>query len=122
LRWVEAAPLDTYAHYKLAMIEQRLGNYPGAVERLYIAANVAEPDDDMAFAAREALRALDAMQLQQVLALLEVDLEFRLSLRSHAESALRERGFVLSPGALRHLMVHGQAVCDMATPRPPMPS
>jgi tetratricopeptide (TPR) repeat protein len=103
-RWAEAAPLDPYAHYKLALLEQRLQNYPAAAERLQMAASLAGADDDVRHAVRDAVNALDAIQLQQVAALREVDLSFRVKLSIDPEEALDERGFSLSPGALRKLL------------------
>lgn len=102
-RWVEVSPRDAYAHYKLAMIDQRLQNYQAAVARLKVAASVADPDDDISLAAREALRALDGLQLQQILALRDCDLCFRLKLRIDPDIALQERGFSISPMAVRKL-------------------
>ena len=122
VRWVEAAPLDSYAHYKLAMIEQRLHNYPAATERLQIAATIAEPDDDVAFAAREALRALDTLQVQQVEALAEVDLSFRVGLSSDPEGVLEERGFALSLQALHQLLIAYELAPPGPAGRPPLPS
>lgn len=122
VQWVETAPLDSYAHYRLAMIEQRLGNYAAAAERLDIAAHVAEPDDEVAFAAREALHALDALQLQQVAALVETDLCFRLKLSHDPDEALSERGFTLDSHVLRRLLQAEEAVFAVAPGRPAMPS
>lgn len=114
-RWVEAAPLDPYAHYKLALLEQRLQNYPAAAERLRMAASLAGADEDVRHAVRDAVGVLDAVQLQQVAALREVDLGFRVKLAIHPEDALEERGFSLSPGALRQLL----SADDAADPIPP---
>jgi len=105
-RWVLAAPLDPYAHYKLALVEQRLKNYPEASRRLYLAASLAGPDDDVLYAVRDALSALDVLQLQQIIALREVDYEFRLQLQSSPESALEAKGFALSAGAFQQLLAH----------------
>ena len=102
-RWVNMAPLDAYAHYKLGMLEQRLHNYREAVRRLRLAVRVAGPDEDVRFAADDALRALDALQLQQVVALCDVDVCFRMRLKWHPESTLSERGFALSDDAVRQL-------------------
>lgn len=122
VQWVQTAPLDSYAHYRLAMIEQRLGNYGAAAERLDIAAHVAEPDDEVAFAAREAQRALDDLQLRQVAALVETDLCFRLKLHTDPDAALAERGFTLSAQVLRHLLQAEGAVLAAPPGHPPMPS
>ncbi len=122
LRWVEVAPLDSYAHYKLALIEQRLQNYHAAADRLAIAANVSEPDDDVALAARDALRALDALQMRQVAALAEVDLCFRLKLSGDPEEALGERGFSLTAGALHQFLEANRASLLTLAGRPPRPS
>jgi hypothetical protein len=102
-RWVEAAPLDPYAHYKLAILEQRLQNYPGAAERLRLAMGVAGPDDGVALAAGEALQAIEAIQMHQVAALLEVDMCFRVKSSQDTTGALSERGFSLSPGGVRQV-------------------
>jgi hypothetical protein len=120
VRWVETAPLDPYAHYKLALIEQRLQHYPPAVHRLHLAAGLAGPDDDVVNAVRDALTALDAIQMQQVVALREVDLSFRLALRSDPMDALEERGFLLSGSAVRHLMACDDGVVALSTGMPRM--
>lgn len=103
VRWVQAAPLDPYAHYKLAMLHQRLQNYAEASRRLHLAANLPGPDDDVQRASREALEALDVLQLEQVEALREVDLCFRIKLRLDPRAVLLERGFALSAEALSSL-------------------
>jgi tetratricopeptide (TPR) repeat protein len=114
-RWVEAAPLDPYAHYKLALLEQRLQNYPAASERLRMAASLAGVDDDVLHAVRDAMGALDALQLQQVAALREVDISFRVKLTMQPEDALEERGFSLTPQGMRQLL----SADDAADPIPP---
>lgn len=122
VQWVLAAPLDGYAHYRLAMIEQRLGNYRSAVERLQLAAELAGPDDDVALAVRSAMHSLDAIQLSQIMALREVDISFRLRMRFDLGAALGERGFALSQEARRELAAVAEDVTPTWTGRSQMPS
>ena len=119
LRWVQAAPLDAYAHYKLAMLEQRLQHYRTAVERLKVAMHISGPDDEVRVAAAEAMHALEALQLQQITALREVDICFRLKLNSDPVGALVERGFHVSRDALQRLQ-RGDDDPRGARPRPAM--
>lgn len=112
-RWVEISPRDPYAHYKLAMIDQRLQNYQAAVARLKVAVGVGDPDDDISLAAWDALRALDGLQIQQVIALRDCDLCFRLKLRVDPDAALEERGFSLSPAAVRRLTAADDGVSSI---------
>ncbi len=112
-RWVEISPRDPYAHYKLAMIDQRLQNYQAAVARLKVAVGVGDPDDDISLAAWEALRALDGLQTQQVIALRDCDLCFRLKLRVDPDAALEERGFSLSPAAVRRITAADDGVSSI---------
>lgn len=111
-RWVQVAPLDAYAHYKLGLLEQRLQNYPEATHRLRIAAGLGGPDDDVVRASNDALQALDGIQIQQVAALLEVDVCFRLKSNQDPAEALHERGFSLSRGAVRHVQSMARAAMD----------
>ena len=102
--WALAVPLDAYAHYKLGVIEQRLGNYPEAALRFQVAAELAGPEGDVLSAAIEALQALDQMQLQQIMALVEGDMEFRVLCLRDPISTLRGKGFAVSASAARHVM------------------
>ncbi len=121
-RWVEAAPLDAHAHYRLAMIEQRLQNYGAAMQRLAYAVDFAGSDEHVARAADEARVALDAVQLQQIIALRDVDYEFEVWLRLAPEQALNQRGFSLSDDALRHFILASEHSKAEYGPHPPRPS
>lgn len=108
-RWAEVAPLDPYAHYKLALLEQRMQHYAEATRRLRVAAGLAGPDDDVVRASTDALQALDSIQMQQVAALMEVDVCFRVKSHQDPAGALEERGFSLSRGAVRHVQSMARA-------------
>jgi len=121
LRWVSTAPLDCHAHYRLAAIEQRLQNYPAARERFELAADLAAPGGDVARAAGESLLALDSLQLQQVAALREVDMAFRVGLRLAPHQALVERGFDLDDDVVRRLARVEAHSAHKFSARPPRP-
>jgi tetratricopeptide (TPR) repeat protein len=120
VRWATAAPLDPRAHYRLALIEQRLQSYDWAVYRFRLAIAHAGADHALRVAAQDALHSLDAFQSRQVLAMRDVDPTFRARLLADPERALSERGFALSEEARRALLSGLRRL--PRGPRPPRPS
>lgn len=120
IRWATAAPLDPRAHYRLALIEQRLHSYDWAVYRLKLAMAHAQDDHRLRMAAQDALHSLDALQSRQVMALREVDPTFRARFMADPDGALIERGFALSDEA-RRALINGLRSLPRG-PRPPRPS
>lgn len=102
--WVQVVPLDAYAHYKLAVIEQRLCNYREAVQRLEVAMRLSEFDNEIQTAIQDALQVLDAIQMQQITALIEMDAKFRLDCLRNPQFVLMARGFMVSNNTLRRIM------------------
>ncbi len=90
------APLDPYAHYRLANAWQRLGNYIEAMQRYALAAELAAADDELRESAYEAMEALDSIQQHQVVALASNDIAFRLALKRDPAEALERHGFRLT--------------------------
>ncbi len=91
-----AAYLDPHAHYHLATLEHRTGDVREAMDRYQLALALAGPDGELAGAASDGLRALDALQLRQITALAASDAAFRLLLSRDPREALDSRGFQLS--------------------------
>lgn len=100
---VQLCPLDAYAHYRLAAALQRQGDFPAAMERYALAADLAGEDEQVAQSAEEAIEALDSIQQQQIVALAASNGVFRLQLKRDPERALREHGFQLTEEGLNRL-------------------
>jgi thioredoxin-like negative regulator of GroEL len=98
--YAQAAYLDPHAHYHLATLEHRRGDIREAMRRYQLALTLSGGDDDLASAASDGVRALDALQLRQVTALAAHDPAFRLNLSRDLREALDERGFALSDEGL----------------------
>lgn len=100
---VQLCPMDAYAHYRLGVACQRRGDYPAAMERYGLAADLAGDDQQVAQSAEEAIEALDSIQQQQILALAGSNPVFRLQLQRDLEAALRDHGFRLTDEGM-HLL------------------
>lgn len=94
------AYLDPHAHYHLGTLEHRAGDIREAMDRYQLALALAGADGDLAAAASDGMRALDALQLRQITALAASDPAFRLALTRDARDALDTRGFQLSEEGL----------------------
>jgi tetratricopeptide (TPR) repeat protein len=90
------APLDPRGHYHLGSLEHRMGNIPEAMERYELAFDLDGGNSEVAAAASDGIRALDAIQLRQITALAATDQGFRVALGRDMREALDARGFVLS--------------------------
>lgn len=101
---VQLCPMDAYAHYRLGAALQHRGDYPAAMERYALAADLAAGDEQVAQSAAEAIETLDTIQQQQILALAASNSVFRLRLARDPERALREHGFQLTEEGLHLLM------------------
>jgi len=96
IRYAQAIPLDPYGHFKLAVLEQRAGAVGRAMARYQLALELAGDDDGLREAARDSIRTLDAIQLQQITALAAASPLFRLRLRHNTPEALEHHGFALT--------------------------
>jgi tetratricopeptide (TPR) repeat protein len=100
---VLSAPLEGYAQFRLATLEQRTGQAAQAIARYLLVLELGAVDPDLQGAAEEAVDALDAVQLQQIAALASASVVFRVGLNRDCESTLRVHGFHLSDPALAAL-------------------
>jgi Flp pilus assembly protein TadD len=94
--YARVAPLDPRGHYHLGSLEHRMGNIPEAMERYELAFDLDGGNSEVAAAASDGIRALDAIQLRQITALAATDQVFRVALARDMREALDARGFVLS--------------------------
>ncbi len=99
-RWVMVAPLDPYAHFKLAELEQRQGQMGVAMGRYRLVCELAQGDEGLREAAEQSMESLDLAQLQQIAALAAANVVFRTHLRRDREAALEEHGFQLTDDGL----------------------
>ena len=97
---VQVAPLDGYAHFRMGAILQRSGDFNNAMARYAMAAELAADDDDVRDEAEEAIETLDAIQLQQIVALASANVVFRAKLGRDIESTLREYSFRVTDAAI----------------------
>ncbi len=105
-------PLDPINHFKKAIIFQQKGEI-GAAMIEYTRVLELDPDSEIARDAQEAMASLDNFQLRQILALAMEDNLFRVKLTRNPESAVMERGFVLSPEGFQALrQVDYDSLCD----------
>lgn len=100
---VELAPLDAYAHFRLASVLQRTGDYANAMSRYAMAIELSGDDDHVREPAEDAIETLDSIQLHQIVALAASSLVFRANLKRDAEGTLAQHGFRLTEGALAML-------------------
>ena len=101
-------PDNPACHFRKGLLCQHKGEIGAAIEA-FCATLYLDPDGPFAEEAREAVEALDAFQLNQILTLGMDDMVFRAQLRRGAGAAASARGFVLSEqGAhiLADLCVH----------------
>jgi len=96
VRYAQAVPLDPYGHFRLAVLEQRAGAAGRAMARYQLAFELSGDDDGVREAARDSIRTLDAIQLQQITALAAASPLFRLRLKHNAADALDHHGFSLT--------------------------
>lgn len=89
-------PLDVNNHFKKAVLYQQMGDYGPAIEGFCRVLEM-DPDEEMDEAAREAVIALDGFQLRQIAMLATEDTVFMTKVLRDPESAVAEKGFVLSP-------------------------
>ncbi len=97
---VQVAPLDGYAHYRMGAILQRSGDFSNAMARYAMAAELAADDDDVRDESEEAIETLDAIQLQQIVALASANVVFRAKLGRDIEGTLREYSFRVTDAAI----------------------
>ncbi len=102
-RYVQEAPLDPYSHFKLAVLEQRAGSVGKAMARYQLAYQLAGDDQGVGEAAREGIRTLDAIQLQQITALAATNAVFRIALKRNLVEALEKHGFSLTENGMAML-------------------
>jgi tetratricopeptide (TPR) repeat protein len=88
-------PMDPSNHFKKAVLYQQKGEIGKAVQEFSRVLEM-DPDGEMAEEAREAVTALDSYQLRQVVTLAVEDPIFRAKLGRDPESAVLEKGFLLS--------------------------
>lgn len=101
--YTREAPLDPRGHYHLASLEHRAGNVHAAMERYELALSL-DGANEIAAAAVEGIRALDAVQLRRITALAAADSAFRIALARNPREAIEARGFILSDEGLALLM------------------
>ncbi len=94
--YTQLAPLDPRGHYHLGSLEHRLGHLPEAMERYELVLDLDGSASEVAAAASDGIRALDAIQLRQITSLAGSDQTFRIALARDVREALESRGFVLS--------------------------
>lgn len=97
---VQAAPLDAHAHFRLGTILQRVGDFKNAMARHAMAMELAAVNDAVRESAEEAVETLDAIQLQQIVALASANVVFRAKLGRDVEATLREYDFRLTDAAI----------------------
>jgi len=97
---VQAAPLDAYGHFRMGTILQRGADFSNAMARYAMAAELAGDHDHVREEAEEAIETLDAIQLQQIVALASANVVFRAKLAREIEETLREYGFRVTDAAV----------------------
>jgi tetratricopeptide (TPR) repeat protein len=88
-------PMDAANHFKKAVLYQQKGEISKAIQEFSRVLDM-DPEGEMAEDAREAVASLDGYQLRQVVTLAVEDPIFRTKLMRDPESAVVERGFMLS--------------------------
>lgn len=101
-RLVLLEPMQPHHHFKLGMIYESLGQLPQAMAALLRAALLDE-GGDIGQMATEAVTNLDQVQLEQIMARVEVDLSFRSHLQQNPEQTVLQSGFLLSPSGFQML-------------------
>ncbi|MGD8238582.1 MAG: tetratricopeptide repeat protein [Armatimonadota bacterium] len=97
---VQATPLDAHAHFRMGTILQRSGDFSNAMARYAMAAELSPESDQVREAAEEAIETLDAIQLQQIVALASANVVFRAKLDRDMEGTLRDYGFRITDAAM----------------------
>ncbi|MFQ5811003.1 MAG: tetratricopeptide repeat protein, partial [Armatimonadota bacterium] len=97
---VQATPLDAHAHFRMGTILQRSGDFSNAMARYAMAAELSAENDQVREAAEEAIETLDAIQLQQIVALASANVVFRAKLDRDMEGTLRDYGFRITDAAI----------------------
>lgn len=95
-------PTDCTHHFKKAVLLQQKGEIAQAMTAFTRALEMS-PEGEIADDAREAIAALDAYQLRQVITLAVEDSIFRTKLILDPESAVMERGFKLSNAGILNI-------------------
>jgi len=94
-RLTQLNPTDAANHFKKGVLFQQVGDFARAIEEFTRAIEL-DPEAEMSEQAREAVVALDGHQLRQIATLAAEDRLFLAKLLRDPESAVAERGFVLS--------------------------
>jgi tetratricopeptide (TPR) repeat protein len=100
---VQATPLDGHAHFRMGSILQRSGDFSTAMARYAMAAELSAQHDQVREAAEQAIETLDAIQLQQIVALASANVVFRAKLARDIEDTLRDYGFRITDAAMSML-------------------
>jgi tetratricopeptide (TPR) repeat protein len=100
---IHIAPTDSAHHFKKAVLLQQKGEIAAAMTA-FLRALEMDPDGEMADDTMDAIAALDGYQLRQILTVAVEDAVFKAKLALDPETALRERGFKLSPSGISTLM------------------
>ena len=95
-------PLDASHHFKKGVLLQQKGYLRSATESFLRVLNM-EPDSEAAEESRAALEMLDSCQIRQIITLAVEDIPFRLRLQRHPETAVTDKGFLLSGGGMAAL-------------------
>ena len=101
-RAVEICPLDEYLRMYLASLYEAVGDVASAMEEYQQVISMlrerppSEQTRRLLLAAVEAVRLLDRLQLGEIFKLARIDPMFRARLSEDPQSAIEERGFVLS--------------------------
>ncbi|HEY3376713.1 MAG TPA: tetratricopeptide repeat protein [Armatimonadota bacterium] len=95
-RLVAFEPMQAHHHFKLGLIYETLGNLPLAMASLLRSEALAH-GEEVGVMAREAVQNLDQVQIEQVIARAEADIQFRYRLQHDPAQAMLHAGYLLSP-------------------------